>query len=122
MPERILGQLGRNKQRFKEPKVNMINELKRFNADTTQLEDTIVLSAVGKLVRAEYEARNVEVPAWLDDVNRRLTRAIDTQTREAKELRRKELLATKSGLETREEKRLRVEAELAALDGDLAAK
>lgn len=97
-----------------------IRELKMFNADVTQLEDTIALEAFAKALRDRYEAHAIEVPEWLSDALKRLTRAIDAQTTEARELRAKEIKAALDGLATRDEKKAKLQAELDKLQPQAA--
>lgn len=100
--------------------MNIIRDLKQFNADTAQLEDMVVLAAIGKLSRAEFELRNIPVPEWLDTVNRTLTTAIDNQTREAKILRLRELQAEEDRLMPVSERRQKVAEQRAKLEQELA--
>jgi hypothetical protein len=97
----------------------MLSEIRQWNEQTTNLEDTVELLWAAKGIRAEFEAKNAPVPEYLDAQIRALNRAIDSQTRDAKELRLKELRAQAAGLMTTTEKRARVEAELAALEAEI---
>lgn len=104
----------------REVRVNILRELKAFNADVSSVEEEILLLHQAKGMRAEYDARNIPAPEWLDDVIRRLTRAIEAQTRDAKELRLKEIRAAKAGLMTASEKREQLAREEAEIEAQLA--
>jgi hypothetical protein len=102
--------------------MQITRELKTFVAESSNLEDMIVLSANARNIRHEYESKNIPVPEWLDDVYRRLTAAIDTQTRESKLLRLKNLQAEEEKFLSREEKAAKIRAEREALEAELAGK
>ena len=94
----------------------MLTELKRFNEQiTTDPEDLLVLAATAKLLKAEFTNRSFPTPAWLDDVTRRIERAIEVQTADRRELRLKQIEAEEEALRTREERRARLQAEKDAL-------
>lgn len=99
--------------------MNIIRELKTFNADVTSLEDALALEVGAETLRANYVKHNIPVPEWLDDTARRLARHIETQTREAKELRLKEIKSQRENLATAAEKREKLDAEAAALEAAL---
>lgn len=94
----------------------MLNEIRNWNVDAAGLDQTVATLAMAKLVRAEFDTKNVTAPEWLDSQIRALNRAIEALTRDQKELRRRELLAQASQLETASEKRARIQAELDALE------
>lgn len=98
----------------------MLAELKALNTDKAPLEEMVALSAVAKIVRAEFEAKNVAVPTWLDDAQRALSREIAGRTRDALEMRLREVEQARVGLETTAEKRERLEREAESLRKQLA--
>lgn len=100
--------------------MQIIAQLKTFNADTTPLEDLVTLSFVARGLRAEYDARGVAVPEWLDDAIRRVTNAISNQTRDAKVARLRELAAAEDKLIPASERREKIAAERQALEKELA--
>lgn len=99
----------------------MFNELQNFNENRTTLLELVALSVFAKSLRQECETRNVQTPEWLDDRIRTINRLIDAQTRDAKELRLKEIVAQRSQLQTPAEKRAALEAEEAALRASLTS-
>lgn len=99
--------------------MSMLRDLKQFVEDQSDLEVMIALSVFAKGLRAEYDAKNIPVPEWLDDRLRQIARAIDGQTRDAKELRLKEIAAEETRLLTSSEKRERLAAERSRLEGEL---
>lgn len=100
----------------------MLKELKSFDAERCDLDQLVALSAFAKVLHAEYEARNIQVPEWLDDSRRALAREIEGRRRDALELRLKEVRAGQSGLLTAAEKREKLAAEEAKLVEQLATK
>lgn len=101
--------------------MTIIRELKQLNLEG-QLEDLVFYAASAKTARAEFEARNIPVPEWLDDAIRQLTTAIDNQTRDAKLLKLRELQTQRQSFLSREEKRQATEQEIARLEAELAGK
>lgn len=100
----------------------MLEQLKRFDAERTSVEEMVSLISYAKVLRQGFEGFNLPVPEWLDDRLRQLTRAIDAQTRDAKELRLKEIRAAQTQLLTAGEKREKLAQEEAALVSELAQK
>lgn len=99
----------------------MLNELRRFNDASGSLEDALGLSAYAKMLRAEYVARQIEVPEWLDVKERELNRFILLRTEEARAKRLSEIRSQLAALETPTDKRARLEKEREALEKQLAA-
>ena len=101
--------------------MSVIDQLKNFNERNvgTELLEVVALSVQAKAIRVEAEAKNVPIPEFLDDAIRSLNRVISERTRDARELRLKELLAEESRLLTAGEKRERIAAERAKLQAEL---
>lgn len=97
----------------------MLRQLKQFVEDQADTETMIALSVFAKGMRAEYEARNISVPEWLDDRIRQIGRALEASTRDAKELRLKEIAAEETRLLTGAEKREKLKAEREKLETEL---
>jgi len=94
----------------------MLNELKRFNAEaTTDIEELLSLSLQAQGLRNEFTRRSLATPEWLDDVNRRIDRAIEVQTADQRELMKKQLLAQRETLLSRSEVRAKIDAQLAEI-------
>ena len=98
---------------------NMIDEIRNWNVDAAGLDKTVATLAMAELVRAKFEAKNVPVPEWLDHQIRAMNRAVESLTRDAKELRLKELRAQASQLKTPTERRAEIQAELDALEKEV---
>jgi hypothetical protein len=97
----------------------MIAQLKNFVVDRLDLEEMFALSALGKLVRSEYQNRSMPVPEWLTDQLAVLEREILARRRDELEKRLEEVKASQSGLETPAEKRERLAREREELEKQL---
>jgi signal transduction histidine kinase len=97
----------------------MLEQLRKFNKDNTNLEEMMSLSAFAKGLRAEYETRSIPVPEWLTSSLTTLGHEITSKTRDQLEKRKRELMAQASGLESAEEKRKRIAKELQEIDAQL---
>lgn len=100
--------------------MQIVNELKSLNTDASTLDQMIALSAFAKILEAEYGAKQVSRPEWLDDAQRTLAREIQSRTRDAKELRLREIEHSERALEEKAEKRERLRKEKEALQAELA--
>lgn len=98
----------------------MLDQLKRLDVDRMQLDETLALAAFAKSLHAEYDARAIPAPEWLDDSVRTLNREISMRTRDALEMRLKEIRAQKTQLESAGEKRERLAREEEELTAKLA--
>lgn len=98
----------------------MLQELKKLDLDRLALDEALVYAAFAKSLHAEYDARNIPAPEWLDDRIRQLNREITSRGRDALEMRLKEIRAQRSQLMTPTEKREALAAEEAALAAQLA--
>jgi len=100
----------------------MLAQLKSLDVDRLALDEAIGLAAYAKMVSAEYDARGVSHPEWLDDAIRTLNTDITARTRDALEMRLKEITAQRTQLMSADEKRAKLDAEEAALREKLAAR
>lgn len=100
--------------------MDVISQLKQLNPDAASLDQMIILSAFAKILEAEYGAKQISRPEWLDDSQRTLAREIQARTRDAKELRLRELEQAEKSLESATEKRERIRKEREALQAELA--
>jgi len=98
---------------------NMLEQLRKFNKDNSNLEDMMALSAFGKSIQSEYVSRNIPAPEWLTGVLSTLGHEITSKTRDQLEKRKRELQAQAAGLESAETKRARIARELAEIDSQL---
>jgi hypothetical protein len=93
-----------------------LEQLRRIKAETIALDDAVAAFAAAKTIRAEYEARQLDVPTWIEELMRDLNHVIKSATADRIAARKSEIRAQLSGLETHAEKRRRLTAELDALD------
>lgn len=116
----MAGAQRRSRGRLREdgPMNNIIDRLKRFNAETANPDEMVELLFQARGLRAEYEHQNVEVPVWLDDSTRTIKRELDARLADQRAMRIRQLEAELAGLQTREEKRDAVREELARLKGE----
>lgn len=103
------------KQGYQRGETKMLSFVRNWNVDAAGLDETVGVLALAKIIRAEFEAKNVAVPEWLDTQLRALNRAVEALTRDAKELRLKEILAQEAQLMTSAEKREKLAKEKEAL-------
>ena len=101
--------------------VTMVEQLRNVDIDRAQIADVMALSAFAKSLRAEYEARQYEVPAWIDDKLRIMGRYIEMHKRDNLERRLTEARAQQAALMTPTEKREKLAADIAAMEAELNA-
>jgi hypothetical protein len=100
--------------------VTMVEQLRNVDIDRAQIDDVLGLLAFAKLLRTEHEQRMGVVPEWIDDKVRVMSRYVEMHRRDALELRLKQAKAQAATLLTTAERREKVEAEIAALEAELA--
>jgi hypothetical protein len=100
--------------------VTIIERLKNLDADKVDLDELITLSALAKVLRAEYEYYGAEAPAWLDQRLRALGRAIRLRQEDYVEKRLAEAKARLAALKPESEKREDLQKEIQALESRLA--
>lgn len=91
--------------------MSMLQELRRFNVDTAELDEIVGLVHYAKGLQAEYATLGLPTPEWIDDKTRTLVRAIRLKTEEQRALRLKEIAAEEARLATPAEKRAALAAE-----------
>jgi hypothetical protein len=94
--------------------------LRKAEPNGLLLDDLVALSRASKDLRAEYEALTLEVPQWLDDAQRRISREIEVRRRDYLEKRLREARRTYDSLAGPEEKRAKAADEIKALESQLA--
>lgn len=97
----------------------MLEQLKRLDIDRISLEEMLALAAFAKSLHAEYDLRNIPSPEWLDDKIRLLNREIGARSRDALEMRLREVRAQQTQLLTPAEKRAKLAEEEARLQAQL---
>lgn len=103
------------KQLYQRGEQNMLSFVKNWNVDAAGLEETVAVLAIAKTIHATFDAKNVPIPEWLDNQIRALNRAVENMTRDARELRLKELLAAQEQDLTPSERREKRQKEIEAL-------
>jgi hypothetical protein len=98
----------------------MLSQFQNFTADRLAMEELIALAAYGKMLRSEYQNREIAVPSWVTDQLSALDREILVRRRDELEKRRREINGQLATLETPAEKRERLLKEKEALDKQLA--
>jgi len=94
----------------------MIAKLKNLDMERMDLDDAVELLTVANSMRVTYDAEQVEVPEWLDTSVRELKREIRSRQQDSRERRLKELKARREALATPDEKRAKIEKEIAELE------
>jgi hypothetical protein len=97
-----------------------LNTFKSFSADRMDIDELVALMAFGKSLRAEYDALQMEEPAFVDLQLKSLRREITARTADKLEARKRELTARIDSLKTPAQKKQELEKELATLDKQLA--
>lgn len=100
--------------------LDLLNRFRQFDADRVGNDELIALCAFGKMLRAEYVARKLPAPAWLEDKLRTIERTIEMNRHDELVRRRRELLAQQQTDATPEERRAARAKELAEIDAALA--
>jgi hypothetical protein len=100
-------------------RTKMLSQLKNFVVERLDLEEMFYLSALGKLVRAEYVERALTVPEWLTDQLATLDREINARRRDELEREMKQIRAEEAGLETAQDKRERLARRKAEIEKQL---
>lgn len=99
--------------------MGIVDSLRKFNKETTDLDEMIALEAIGKVVVAGYPTHSIAPPEWLTSTLTTLNHEITGKTKDQLEKRKRELIAQRSGLESAEEKRQRIAKEIAEIDAKL---
>lgn len=95
--------------------IQILKRLSQQDVDGKVLEELVLLSASARLLYGEYMALGADVPEWLNDGKRILEREIQLRTSDEVQRRLRELDAEERGLESRDEKRQRIQRERDAL-------
>lgn len=93
-----------------------INALKGFVADRLDLDELVALYAFAGYMARTYDDLAVAVPSWLPAKTKEVKREIERRTADEKERKLAELKARRMAMATPDEKRARLDAEIAALE------
>ncbi len=95
-----------------------LSSFKNFNVDRVTDVDELVAGVVfGKALRAEFEALQLETPAYIDAQLNALRREITSRNADSIAARERELVARIDSLKTPAQKKAELEAELAKIRG-----
>lgn len=94
----------------------LIEQLKNFDANRASIDELIELASLGRIIHAEYDARDVEAPEWLNVQIKSLGNEITAKTRDRDEARLRELQARQDTLKTTAEKKVENAREIARLN------
>ncbi|CAN5951000.1 unnamed protein product [Sphagnum jensenii] len=98
-----------------------LGTFKSFSADRMDIDELVALMAFGKALRSEYDALQMEEPAFVDLQFKSLRREITARTADKLEARKRELTARIDSLKTPAQKKQELEKELANLEKQLSA-
>jgi hypothetical protein len=94
----------------------MLERLRTFKADRADFDELVELSALGRILRAEYEGLGGEVPDWVDVALKSVRREAHSRQADAIEARLAKAKLRRAGLATTEEKRAAIDKEIEALE------
>ncbi len=94
----------------------MLTELKTLELNRMDLDEAIALSAFARLLKAEYEHVDAEAPIWLDDRIRDIRNEVRDRLRDSVQKRLRELYSRRESLLTADEKRKKLDVEIAKLE------
>lgn len=97
----------------------MIDRLKKFDANRMDIDELVEMFTVANAMKSTYEAENLELPEWLGDATRELKNEIKTRQRDSMERRLRELKSRREAVATPEEKRNKLDQQIAALEESL---
>ena len=95
----------------------MLNALRNFNAEETNVDEMVSLSAFGSTLSAEYAALNVDAPEWLGTQIKAVRREIQSRLADVREKRIREIERSLETLKSADEKRQDLRLELERLKG-----
>lgn len=87
-----------------------LQQLKSFDPAGYSIEEMVLLLGTANLMTSTFLSVGAEVPEWLKDANKALSKEIETRSRDMLEKELKELTAREEALKTKEEQRKELEA------------
>lgn len=99
-----------------------INDIKQFNTDRGDVDDLVGLLAYGKLIVAEYESLDIDVPEWLPSKLKAVKREVLSRISDQVEKRLKEARLRLDNLKTPAERKTEIQKEIRRLEALAAAK
>jgi DNA repair ATPase RecN len=97
----------------------MLNQFKNFVSDRLDIDELIELTAFGKMLRAEYEAHQLEEPEFVDSQLKALKREIFARNADRLEARKREIRSRLDSLKTPTQRKSELEKELREIDKQL---
>lgn len=94
----------------------MLAELKNFTASRMDLEELVDLSAKARTLEAEFGTLGVELPEWVGVQIKSLRREIKSRNAESLAAKLTSLKARRAAIATPDEKRTKLDAEIAELE------
>lgn len=98
---------------------SMWEQLQNFDADRLSVDEMIVLASHGKMYQAEFESQMVPVPEWLPMAVKSLRRSIRARHQDMLEALLKEKRSRREALTPAEERRSKLDTEIADLEKQL---
>jgi hypothetical protein len=99
----------------------MLSELKNFRASSMDLEELVELSAKARLLETEFGTLGVDVPEWVGVQIASLRREVKSRNAESLANKLATLKARRAAIATPDEKRAKVDQEIAELEAKVSA-
>ncbi len=96
--------------------IKMLQMFKGFNPDRLDLDEMVALLVFAEAMAAKYLDLGITAPAWMPVQLKAVKREIERRTADEKERKLTELKARRAAMATPDEKRQRLDAEIAALE------
>lgn len=96
----------------------LLNVLKRLDVNGVSLDELMEAAAVARIVKTEYESRELELPEWFAPKVRTLNIAIEAKASEQRELEIRQLQRELDRITPAEERRAQLVARLSKLKGE----
>jgi len=110
----------RASQDKKKEEVTMIQQLKNFDVDRMDLDELVGLASFGRIIGDEFDKLSGEIPEWLQANLKSLRREIHARQADALEALLKEKKARRDNLTPAEERRKKLDEEIAALEAKVS--
>ena len=85
--------------------MSQLSEFQTFNVDAGQLDELVELASYGRVLRAEYEALQLEVPPWVNDQLESIRREVRVRNEDARLKRIREIDSRIDALKSADERR-----------------
>jgi len=95
--------------------MSQLSEFQTFNVDAGELDELVELASYGRVLRAEYEALQLEVPTWVNDQLEAIRREVRVRNEDKRLARIREIKSRIDALKSADEKRTELQKELEQL-------